>query len=147
MDLAKISEVPVRLLLLQGDLVSTLRLRLAIDLSAAWSAVRVVDKTVDALRSLCDAIRGGLPPPQVILSELGEAGRAGADVLGLLPGMPELAPAALVVVGDRASSRDRSRAASLGARALIDRPQRPDDVVRAGRDITQACRGLPASGS
>jgi DNA-binding NarL/FixJ family response regulator len=142
MAYARLSAMPTRILLLQSDHVGALHLRLAIDMSSAWSVVSTIDRQIADVRSLCSSIRAGADAPQVILVECNPLEASSRGVLSLIRRAPELHQAWLAVLGDGEDAEEESQALSLGARTFIAKPERASDLARIGREITRICEAV-----
>jgi DNA-binding NarL/FixJ family response regulator len=138
---------PIHILLVRDDPVGSLHLRLAIAMAPIRTVVHGIEKTVSAVRSLTRSIRGGSRAPQLILLECNLKDAASQEILSLARKSPEIARAALVVLGDGDDPEQESKASVLGATGFIARPERASDLPRLARDLGRVWTSVQAMAS
>jgi DNA-binding NarL/FixJ family response regulator len=137
MNSSRSSTRPVRVLLLQTNLVASLHLRLAIDMAAVPSRVNTMESRPESVRGLCHSIRAGAARPDVVVVECNPRAEVSRLVLTSIAEAPELEGATLVVIGDGDEAEESAQALMLGAHAFIAKPERASELPRIGREITR----------
>jgi DNA-binding NarL/FixJ family response regulator len=138
MNSSRSSTRPVRVLLLQTNLVASLHLRLAIDMAAVPSRVSTMESRPESVHGLCHSIRAGAARPDVVVVECDPREEESRQVLTSIAEAPELQGATLVVIGGGDRAEESARQASmLGAHAFIAKPERASELARIGREITR----------
>ena len=128
---------PVRVLLLQTNLVASLHLRLAIDMASVPSEVSVMESSVENVRGQCFSVRTGAVPPDVVVVECDPRDESSRRVLTSIARAPELSSATLVVIGDGDEAEESAQALMVGAHAFIAKPERASELGRIGREIAR----------